>query len=158
MPQALSHRKENLCQGALAVGVGVRGLIKVTFPSEAWKLPAVLWPMSGLNRGMGKRRPWFCPGALAELCTFYTLPRLFSVYVRYFRKRWKSSPSVLCIRFFCFSPSSPPPSPALPVLCLRCPAQSSGETEVPRSADPVALPCLRRLRFSNSTVASKMIF
>lgn len=134
MPQTLSSRKENIYRGGDGCGGGGAGINKSHVSFRSLK---TFFSLSNRVRfthgGWGKDVVYFANGVFAKLCRFYKLPRLFSVYVRYFKKRKQSSPSILCISFFYFFfPSllfsALPPLP-LPVLCTHCSACSSGETE-----------------------------
>lgn len=112
----LSNRKENTYQGGVGgwlLGGGGAGINKSCISFQSLKTF-----FSPLNHVRFKHGRWgkdviyFANGVFGKLCRFYKLPRLFSVYVRYFKKRKKkSSPSILCISFFYSNP------PRCPLLC-----------------------------------------
>lgn len=122
-------------KGGKVVGGGAAGINKNHISFQSLKTFFSLLNRVRFKHGRwGKDINYFANGGFAKLCRFYKLPRLFSVYVRYFKKRKKSAPSILCISFFYFFFSPPllrPPLPSLPlpVLCTHCSACSSGETE-----------------------------
>lgn len=137
MPQMLSKRKETLYQGERGCWGGGAGINKSHNSFQSLKTFFSLLSHVRFKHGRWGQDVYFANGVFAN-CRFYKLPPLFSVYVRYFKKRKKSSPSTLCISFFCFFfffpplPSFPPLScapPPCPVLCTHCSACSSGETE-----------------------------
>lgn len=122
-------------KGGVVVGEGGAGINKSHNSFQSLKTFFSLLSHVRFKHGRRGQGVYFANGVFAN-CRFYKLPPLFSVYVRYFRKRKKSSPSTLCISFFCFFFYPPPliPSPVLcprpcPILCTHCSACSSGETE-----------------------------
>lgn len=120
----LSNRKENIYQGGEGCWGGAAGINKNHISFQSLKTFFSLLNRVRFKHGRwGKDINYFANGGFAKLCRFYKLPRLFSVYVRYFKKRKKSAPSILCISFFYFFFSPPllrPPLPSPPSLYLFC--------------------------------------
>lgn len=125
MPQMLSERKENLYQGgAWLLGEGVPGINKSHNSFQCLKTFFSLLSHVRFKHGRRGQDVYFANGVFAS-CRFYKLPLLFSVYVRYFRKRKKIALPPLCasafsVLFFSPLPSFPPLSCALPLPALFC--------------------------------------
>lgn len=114
-------------KGGVVVWGGSAGINKSHNSFQSLKTFFSLLSHVRFKHGRRGQDVYFASGVFAN-CRFYKLPLLFSVYVRYFKKRKKSSPSTLCICFFwvlfvCLFfplPSFPPlscPPPAL--FCAR---------------------------------------
>lgn len=88
-------------KGGVVVGEGGAGINKSHNSFQSLKTFFSLLSHVRFKHGRRGQGVYFANGVFAN-CRFYKLPPLFSVYVRYFRKRKKSSPSTLCISFFCF--------------------------------------------------------
>lgn len=119
----LSKRKETLYQGERGCWGGGAGINKSHNSFQSLKTFFSLLSHVRFKHGRRGQDVYFANGVFAN-CRFYKLPPLFSVYVRYFKKRKKSSPSTLCISFFffCFFSPSPHslPCPVLPLPALFC--------------------------------------
>lgn len=124
-------------KGGVVVGEGGAGINKSHNSFQSLKIFFSLLSHVRFKQGRWGQDVSFANGVFAN-CRFYELPPLFSVYVRYFKTRKKSSPFTLCISFFClFFFLFPPPlipcpvpcPPPCPVLCTHCSACSSGEAE-----------------------------
>lgn len=131
MPQTLSNRKENISQGGYGCGGGVQGLIKVTFPSEVWKLSLVFQTVSGWNMGNGEKTFILPMGYSQNPVDFTSCLGCFLFTSDISKREEKALPPFCASAFSIFFPLlfSALPSLPLPVLCTHCSACSSGETE-----------------------------
>lgn len=113
-------------KGGVVVGEGGAGINKSHNSFQSLKIFFSLLSHVRFKQGRWGQDVSFANGVFAN-CRFYELPLLFSVYVRYFKTRKKSSPSTLCISFFClffffFIPSLPsfPALSRVPLPALFC--------------------------------------
>lgn len=110
-------------KGGMVVGGGSAGINKSHNSFQSLEAFFSLLSHVRFKHGRWGQDVYFASGVFAN-CRFYTLPLLFSVYVRYFKNRKKSSPSTSCISFFCsfFFFYFPPPPSFSPLSCAPLPA------------------------------------